>query len=429
MSGKKIFKLIEKIWNYNRSIAGPENNKTLYELKKINNKLKVNSFKSGAKVGSWTIPKEWSVKSAWIKNLNGDKVIDISDNNLHIINYSIKVKKKKISSVKLKKKIYTIPNRPNTIPYITSYYKKDWGFCMSYNQLKKMNDKFYNISLDSLHKKGKMSYGEIFLKGRSKKEILITTYICHPSMANNELSGPSLVIYLSKWLCSKKRYYSYRLLFLPETIGAIAYIKKNILELKKNVIGGFVVTCVGDEKNYSFLPSKYENSIIDKITENVLKNNKVKYKKYSWLQRGSDERQYNWPNVDLKICSLMRSKYHVYPEYHTSDDVLNKVVTKRGLNQSYNIYKKIIKQIEASRFPISNTLGEPFLSKLNLYPKIGNYYTKTKKKILSKQILNFLSYSDGNNSNEEILSICKIDISTSKRLINLLKRKKLINYI
>ncbi len=429
MSGDKIFKLIKKIWNYNRSIAGPENKKTLNELKRINSKLKINFFKTGTRVGTWTIPEEWSIKSAWIKNLKGDKVIDINDNNLHLVNYSRKVNKKKISLENLKKKIYTIPNRPNTIPYVTSYYKKDWGFCVTYNQLKKMKDQYYNIFIDSSHKKGQMSFGEIFLKGRSQKEILITTYICHPSMANNELSGPSLLIYLSKWLSSKKTYYSYRLLFLPETIGAIAYISKNILKLKKKVIGGFVITCVGDEKNYSFLPSKYENSIIDKITENVLKENKIKYKKYSWLERGSDERQYNWPNVDLKICSLMRSKYHTYPEYHTSDDALNKVVTKKGLNESFNIYKKIIKKIDESRFPISNTLGEPFLSKLDLYPKTGNYFTKSKQKSSSKQILNFLSYCDGSNTSEEILSICKIQKANFKKLINLLKRKKLIKYI
>ena len=169
--------------------------------------------------------------------------------------------------------------------------------------------------------------------------------------------------------------------------------------------------------------------MIDKITENVLRNNKIKYKKYSWLERGSDERQYNWPNVDLKICSLMRSKYHTYPEYHTSDDALHKVVTKKGLNDSFSIYKKIIKKIEESRFPISNTLGEPFLSKLDLYPKTGNYFTKSKQKSFSKQILNFLSYCDGNNTNEEILSICKIKKANFKKLINLLKRKKLIKYM
>ena len=426
MIGKKIHSLALELWPITRSIAGPGNLKTLKILKKINPHLQIKGYPSRKRVFDWKIPDEWIIKDAYIQNKKNRKIINFKENNLHVVNFSKPVHQN-ISLNNLKKKIFTIKNNPKAIPYVTSYYNKTWGFCMNYEQYKSLKDKTYFVKIDSQFKRGKLNYGEIFIKGKSKKEILISTYICHPSMANNELSGPCLSIYLSNWLRSKKLRYSYRFLFLSETIGAISYIYHNLVKLKKNVIAGLVVTCVGDEKNYSFLPSKNQNSILDKIIKEELNRNKISYKTYSWLKRGSDERQFNWPNTDLEISSLMRSKYHEYKEYHTSLDDLKKIVTPKGFNESFNIYKKIILNLEKKIFPKSNNYCEPMLSKLNLYPKLGFFNKAKKEKNFSKLILSILSYSDGKNSIEEIAYKCQITKNYCSNLIYYLNKKKLIS--
>lgn len=426
MIGKKIHSLASELWPITRSIAGPGNLKTLKILKKINPNLKIRGYPSRKKVYDWKIPDEWVIKDAYIQNKKKKKIVNFKNNNLHVVNFSKPIHQN-ISLNKLKKKIFTIKSNPKAIPYVTSYYNKTWGFCMSFEKYKSLKDKTYFVKIDSKFKKGKLNYGEIFIEGKSKKEIIISTYICHPSMANNELSGPCLSIFLSNWVRSKKRRYSYRFLFLSETIGAISYIYHNLNKLKKNVISGLVVTCVGDEKNYSFLPSKNQNSILDKIIKEELKRNKISYKSYSWLNRGSDERQFNWPNTNLEVSSLMRSKYHEYKEYHTSLDDLKNIVTPKGFNGTFNIYKKIFLNLEKKIFPQSNHYCEPMLSKLNLYPKIGYFNRANKKKKFSKLILNILSYSDGKSSIEEIAYKCQITKNYCSNLINYLNKKKLIS--
>lgn len=428
MTGKQIFKLAQTLWPFNRSLAGNENRKTLKILKSINPKLKIIEYKSGDKVYDWKVPNEWNVKEAWIKDKKGNKIIDFKDNNLHLVNFSTSIKKK-ITKKKLLKNIHTIKKLPNAIPYITSYHKKNWGFCMKHEDLKRLKDKSYFINIESNFKKGSMSIGEIIIPGKSSKQILISTYICHPSMANNELSGPCLAIYLSKWIMSKKRKYTYRFVFLPETIGSITYIEKNYKILKEKVISGLNVTCVGDNNNYSFLPSRKENGILDKIIQAILIKKKIKFKKYSWIYRGSDERQYCWPNTDLSISSLMRSKYREYREYHTSLDRLDSVVNSKGLQNSFDIYKEIIKSLETKDFPISTTFCEPMLSRINLYPKIGNASKVSKLKLKSKLILNILSYCDGTKSTEEISNKCEIKFLYCKKILKFLKEKNLVRIL
>ena len=247
-------------------------------------------------------------------------------------------------------------------------------------------------------------------------------------MANNELSGPCLSIFLSKWIQKKKRRYSYRFLFITETIGAISYIHQNKIKLKKNIISGLVVTCVGDNNSYSFLASRKGNGILDKIILEELKKNKIKYKKYDWLQRGSDERQYCWPNLDLSVSSLMRSKYHTFKEYHTSLDNLQ-MVSSLGFNKTLKIYKKIILNLETQYFPISTTLCEPMMSKFGLYPELGNFYKQKKNKIKSKKYLNLLSFSDGQNSINEIAKINNISSNACLLLFKFLQKKKLVNLL
>ncbi len=425
--GIKIYRLIENLWPINRSLTGDGNRLTLKNLKKINKNLVIKEVKSGTKVFDWQIPLEWNVKKAYIKVLETEKkIIDFNNNNLHLMGYSEPVKKI-FTLDKLKKNLNFLKTKPNTIPYTTSYYKKNWGFNLSYNNFKKLEKKNrYLVHIDSKFKKGKMSYGEIYLKGSSKDEILISTYICHPSMANNELSGPCLSIYLSKWLSNlKKRKFSYRFIFIPETIGSINYINKNLKKIKKYVKTILNITCVGDNKNTSILPSKYENTFVDRVLLKVLKKNKIKYKKYNWLDRGSDERQYMSAGVDIPTISLMSSKYREYDEYHTSDDNLN-FISHKGLLKSFNLYKKLILELEKIELPVSKFLCEPNLSKRNLYP---DHKLSKKNKLFkkySKNLLNFLSYSDGKNSLEDISNYINLSLNDTKKISIILKKKKLI---
>lgn len=427
MDKKNFLKLGKKLWPLNRSLTGPGVIQTLKILKNYNKKLKIIKFKSGQKAFDWTIPKEWVVDEAWIKDDQGKKIINFEKNNLHLVGYSTSIKKK-LFLKQLIKKLHFHEKQPNAIPYVTSYYKKDWGFCLKYNQLKKMNKKKkYEIYISSKFKKGSLNCAEIYLPGRSKKEILFSTYICHPSMANNELSGPIISIFLSKWLNSiKNRKWSYRFIFVPETIGSIAYLSKNYKKLKKNVIAGYVLTCLGDERSYSFLPSKFKYSIADKIARQVLKKNVKSFKEYTWLDSRSDEIQFCSPGIDLPVASLMRTKYAEYPEYHTSLDTFGRVVTTNGLKGSLNILKKIVYKFEKSEFPIAKYKCEPQLGKKGLYPSLSK---KNTIKLDTRLIQYFLSYSDGQNSILDISQKCKTSLAKILKIEKILKKKKLISYL
>jgi len=427
--GLKIFNLAKKLWPLNRSITGEGTRETLRSLKKICPELKIKDVKSGKKVFDWVIPKEWKVYDAYIITPDGKKICDFKKNNLHLVNYSVGVKK--ILKLKnLKKKLFSIPKIPEAIPYKTSYYNKDWGFCISHNDKKKLKNGNYKIEINAKHFNGKLSYGEIKIKGKSKKEIFLSTYICHPSMANNELSGPCVLIYLAHWIKSlKNKKLSYRIIFVPETIGSIAYLHENYKEMKKNIIAGYNISCVGDDRIVSYLPSRKGNTLSDRTAIRVLKKIYSKYKKYSWLDRGSDERQYCSPGIDLPIASIMRSKYGEYPEYHTSMDNLKKVVSAKGLKKSFEIYKTIVQSLENNIYLKATNLCEPNLGKRNLYEKIGGI-TKFEKNInknyTSKLILNVLSFSDGKHSLSDISAICGITLFSLNKIIKLLKKYKLV---
>ena len=404
--GTKIYNLIKLVWSYNRSLTGEGVRKTLAQFKKKNKDLKIFEVKSGTKCFDWQIPLEWIVEDAWIKNSTGKKIIDFKKNNLHLVGYSIPINEK-FSLKKLLPYLHSLPLQKNAIPYVTSYYKKIWGFCLTDKQKKNLKKDTYHVNIKSKLKKGSLTYGEILIKGKSNKEILLSSYICHPSLANNELSGPCLLIYLSNWIKNiKNRHYSYRIIFIPETIGSIYYISKHLNKLKKNVKAGYVLTCVGDNRDISYIPSRNENTLSDIIAKHVLKKSNYKFKKYSWLDRGSDERQFCAPGVDLPIASVIRSKYGNFKEYHTSLDKLDTVVTKKGLDKSFEIYTKIIDALENNQVYKNKFLCEPKLDKYNLYPSLSIKNNKSKSTI---KIKNLLTYFDGKL---DLISICdKLDLS------------------
>jgi len=415
-----MIEFAKKLWPLNRSLTGEGVHSTLQLIKK-EIPIHILNFKSGKKVFDWRIPKVWDLKEAWIKDKYNKKIVDFRSNNLHIVGYSQKINK--ILNLRdLKKKIHTLKKQPNAIPYVTSYYKKDWGFCLQYNKLKKFKNQKYKVYINSSFKNGNLKVGELFIKGKTDKEVLISTYICHPSMANNEISGIVVATRLAQWIQKKKFKFSYRFLFLPETIGSIAYLSKNFRRLKKNVIAGYVLTCIGDNRNFSLLESKQKNSFSDIIAKQILKK-KNNAKIYDWSSRGSDERQYCSPGIDLPIASIMRTKYDDYPEYHTSLDQIGKVVTKKGLEGGLLFVKQIIECLEKQTFPKSKTYCEPFLSKKKIYPTLSKKGSVGKE--LSKK-LDYLSYCDGKKSFVEISNIMNLGTKDSKKILRFLKKNNLI---
>ncbi len=420
----KIYNFAKKIFYFPRSITGIGVRQTLKEIKKILPNLKIYSVNSGTKVFDWKVPLEWKVNDAYILTPDGKKICDFKRNNLHLVGYSTAVNKI-LTKKQLLKKLFSLPSQPSAIPYVTSYYKKNWGFCISENQKRKLKNGKYKVFIDTKHFKGKLNYGEIIFKGKSKKEVFLSTYICHPSLANNEISGPSVLTYLAKWIKFRKnKRYTYRIIFIPETIGSITYLSKNLAYLKKNMRYGYNVSCVGDDKNFSFLESRNGNSLTDKLTKHILEKNHIKYKKYNWFNRGSDERQYCAPGIDLPVCSLMRTKHGLYKEYHTSLDKLGTVVTPKGLNKSYNLYKSCIKEIEKNIIPIAKILCEPQMGKRGLYPNISTKHSGFKV----RNMMDILSLCDGEHSINDIANKLKIRTNIIYKTLKMFKKNKLIKF-
>jgi len=320
--------------------------------------------------------------------------------------------------------IYTLPDKPDLIPYVTSYYKERTGFCMSENLKQSLDKERYRIYIDSELKDGSLTYGEILIPGESEEEVFLSTYVCHPSMANNELSGPCVAVYLAKWLLEQPRRYTYRIIFVPETIGAIAYLSRNIDIMKSNIIAGFVITCVGDNRDYSYIASRYGNTLADRVAKNILHFHAPDYKEYSFLERGSDERQYCAPGVDLPVCSICRSKYGEYPEYHTSADNLD-LISPDGLEGAFKVYQKCISALEKNDKYKIECICEPQLGKRDLYPTVntGNSYNEV------KALNDFIAYADGTNDLIAISDIIGVPVSELFDVVAKLQDKGLISTV
>ncbi len=416
----RLKKWIKDVFDFNRSITGSGTLKTLKYIKKnINKNFKIKNYKSGTKVYDWKIPKQWEIYKANIY-CDNKKICDFDDNNLHIVGYSYPIKKR-LNYNQLKKKLNTLKNQPDAIPYVTSYYKKDWGFCMKYADFKKLDKKKkYDVLINSKLFNGKMNFSEMTIKGKTKKTVIIMSYICHPSMANNELSGVSVVAALSKII--KNPYYTYKLLLIPETIGAIAYINKNNYQLKKNLIAGFNLTCCGDKGSLSYISSIYENTYSDLILKRISKTYK-NFKIYSFLDRGSNERQFGCQNLKLPFCTIMRSKFGNYRNYHTSKDDL-KIVSEKKLRDTLKFIVKVIDEIEKNKIYVKNTTCEPFLTKYNLINTKS--FFQNNKNSLTKDILNITAYASENLDTTELSKILKIDKKKLNFYIDFLYQKKIL---
>jgi len=420
--GQEMYDWAVDLFPINRSLSGDGVRQTLQYIKNIIPELEVNEVPSGAKCFDWTIPQEWNCNDGYIIDPDGNKICDFKTNNLHIVGYSTPIDSE-IELEELIEHLYYLEEQPTAIPYITSYYSPRWGFCLSFNEFQKLKKGTYKVKINSELKDGNLTYGEIKLKGESEKEIFLSTYVCHPSMANNELSGPVVTTALVNFIKSLKgRKYSYRIVFIPETIGSITYISRNIDDMKKNIIAGFNVTTIGDDRSYSYIPTRYGNTLSDKVSKHVLQD--IDYVEYSFLDRGSDERQYCSPGVDLPIATICRTKYGVYPEYHTSLDDLT-VISPSGLYGGYEKIKKAIELLEKNNYYKVNVLCEPQLGKRGLYPTIS---TKASGKIV-RTMMNFIAYADGNNDLIDIANIIGVQAEELFDIVDKMKVAKLIETV
>ncbi|MDR2942404.1 MAG: DUF4910 domain-containing protein [Treponema sp.] len=430
-----MYKLAEKLFPICRSLTGNGVRTSLSILKEICHELEIVEVPSGTQVFDWKIPKEWNINDAYIKDPAGNKILDFNNSNLHVMGYSVPIHKK-IKKNELLSCIYTEPSQPDVIPYITSYYKERFGFCMSENQRRQIESDYadeteFEIRIDSNLDDGYLTYGEIILPPPPPppidnfiihEEILLSTYICHPSLANNELSGPCLAIFLADWIKNlPRRRYTYRIIFIPETIGSITYLSRNLDVLKRNVKAGFNLTCVGDDRTYSYLESRYANTLADKVIQNVLKFHYPEYKRYSFLKSGSDERRYQAPGVDLPVVGFSRSLYAEYPEYHTSADDLS-LISPAGLQGSFEVMTQCIMALENNHKYKVTTTCEPQLGRRGLYPTVSRkgQYDEVFK------MVNFLSYADGTNDLIDISNIIKVPVKGLLELTTLLLANKLI---
>ena len=399
--GEWCFALAKELWPITRSITGPGVRETLSIIKRELPNLRVFEVPSGEAAFDWTVPDEWTIRDAYIEDEKGNRVVDFKENNLHVVGYSTPVDAW-LELSELQPHLYSLPDQPDAIPYVTSYYRKRWGFCLSDTQKNHLSEGRYRVFIDSDLKPGVLNYGELLIEGRESQEIFLSTYVCHPSMANNELSGPVVTTALAKWLLIQPNLrYSYRIVFVPETIGSLVYMSRNLEDMRAKIKAGFNVTCIGDDRCYSYLPSRRANSLSDVVAQHVLKHIDSTVKIYSWLDRGSDERQYCAPGADLPIATIMRSKHREYPEYHTSLDTLGGVVTEDGLAGGFRALQTAISIIELNFTPVVTTIGEPQLGKRGLYPDISQKGSADG----FRNLINMISLSDGTKSFLEIAEI------------------------
>lgn len=390
--GNEMYRLITELYPICRSITGNGVRETLAKLKTLI-PLEIHEVPSGTQAFDWTVPREWNITDAYIKNDRGRRIVDFHKSNLHVVSYSVPVKAR-MQLKELKEHLFTIPEYPDWIPYRTSYYKENWGFCLSHNQFLELQDDEYDVCIDSSLDRGHLTYGEYYLRGEQPDEVLISCHACHPSLGNDNLSGVALVAFAAKYLGQLSLRYSYRFLFIPGTIGSITWLSRNEAAASE-IKHGLVVAGVGDPGKSTYKKSRRGDAVIDKAVSHVLKHSGSDYEIIDFSPYGYDERQFCSPGFNLPVGCFMRTPYGRYPEYHTSADNLD-FIHPQYLTDSFAKFLAVLNILENNRTYLNqNPKGEPQLGKRGLYRAIGGAKDEKTRELAMLWVLNL---SDGNHT-------------------------------
>jgi aminopeptidase-like protein len=396
--GCEAYNLISELYPICRSITGDGCRETLRILRK-HIPLEVCEVPTGTKVFDWVIPREWNIRDAYIKNSKGQKIVDFNQSNLHVVNYSSPVQAK-LTLQELQGHLYSDPAHPDWIPYRTSYYKEDWGFCIAHKQLMEMPEDEYEVRIDSSLTEGRLTYGEYLVNGKLLDEVLISCHICHPSLCNDNLSGIAVATFLAKHLSQIGSRYSYRFLFVPGAIGPITWLAKNEACVHR-IKHGLVLANLGDSGKSTYKKSRRGNAFIDRAVHAVLKHSAGEYEILEFSPYGYDERQYCSPGFNLPVGLLTRTPHGRFPQYHTSADNLD-LVQPPYLADSFSKILDVIDIVEHNgKFLNTNPRCEPFLGKRNLYRTMGGLQDVQTQQLAMLWVLNL---SDGEH---DLLEICE----------------------
>ena len=391
--GDAMYGWAADLYPIHRSLTGPGVRATLDYLGERVPGLRRHRVASGTRAFDWIVPDEWQCRRAYVEDERGERLIDTAWHNLHVVGYSEPIDAW-MTVAELDAHLHSLPQHPTWVPYITSYYRRRWGFCLSHAQrerLRSVPDKRVRVVVDATLGPGFLDFADLLVPGESSDEILFSTYVCHPSMANNELSGPVVQAALARWVQSlPRRRHTFRFVFVPETIGSLVYLSEHLDHMRAHTRAGFTLTCFGDDRTFSYLASRRADTLADRVARHVLKHRVGAFAAYSFLDRGSDERQYCAPGIDLPVCSLMRTKHGEYPEYHTSADDLT-VISPVALEASLALCKDIVAVLEENHRYRTTTLGEPHLGSRGLYPSISSGEIDA----ASSRYRDILAYADG----------------------------------
>lgn len=391
-AGFWMYRFIEELYPFCRSITGEGVRETLRHISR-QVPLEIHEVPTGTQAFDWTVPKEWNIRDAYIRNCSGERVIDFRKSNLHVLNYSSPFRGR-ISVEELREHLFTLPEKPEWIPYRTSYYKENWGFCVSQRQADALRDPEYEVCIDADLKDGSLTYGECVIQGTLDQEVVLSCHICHPSLCNDNLSGIALTTWLARHMRGRKSKYSYRFLFLPATIGAIVWLSRNE-NITSKIRHGLVVACVGDSGMPTYKKSRRGDAVIDQAVLHVLKTRGSIFSVREFIPYGYDERQYCSPGFDLPMGSLTRTTHGAYPEYHTSADDLT-LVRSDHLADSLSIYLDVIDILEANSVYMNLCpKGEPQLGKRGLYSGLRGHNDLERREMALLWVLNL---SDGKHS-------------------------------
>jgi aminopeptidase-like protein len=421
--GQRIYDLICELYPICRSITGDGVRRSL-EILKTRIPLETCEVPTGTPVFDWVVPREWNIRDAYIKDSTGQRVVDFRQCNLHVLGYSVPIKTK-ISLDELKPHLFSVPEHADWIPYRTSYYAENWGFCLSHNQLQQLRDEEYDVCIDSSLDDGHLTYGEYFLRGKTAEEVLISTHVCHPSLANDNLSSIALATLLAKELSARSLRYSYRFLFIPGTIGSITWLSLNEARASR-IKHGLVLACVGDAGKISYKKSRRGNAAIDRAVIHVLKSAGDPYEVHDFSPYGYDERQFCSPGFNLSVGCFMRTPHGQFPEYHTSADDLG-FVRPHYLADSFTKCWNVIQILEHNRTYLNlNPKCEPQLGKRGLYGQIGG---QADGKVRELAMLWVLNLSDGSHSLCDIAELSELEFSTIREAADALLKNHLLEEV